>query len=155
MVFRLESSLVPFYLTMTNLFLFLLNCWTVPRHNSINNNFLVPEIEEEGLEDMQFHEDGAKTLSGFSAIQLLNDVLPRRLILKLWLRMVCQLSELISTILSLMGCLRIKSLKCFSVSLNRAKMCVRNRFSKNKKFETWNSRIPIRVRLFWLSKYNI
>lgn len=43
-------------------------------------NFLVPQMEEQGLEDMWFQQDGATAHTARSTIQLLNDVSPRRLI---------------------------------------------------------------------------
>lgn len=40
-------------------------------------NFFVPEVEEQGLEDMWFQKDGANFMT---TIPLLNDIFPRRLI---------------------------------------------------------------------------
>ncbi|KAF7282156.1 hypothetical protein GWI33_003081 [Rhynchophorus ferrugineus] len=45
-------------------------------------NFLAPEMEEQGLEDMWFQQDVATAQTARSTIKLLNDVFPRRLILR-------------------------------------------------------------------------
>ncbi|KAF7279233.1 hypothetical protein GWI33_007500 [Rhynchophorus ferrugineus] len=43
-------------------------------------NFLVPEMEDQRLENMWFQQDGATVHTARSTIQLLNDIFPRRLI---------------------------------------------------------------------------
>ncbi|XP_076254287.1 uncharacterized protein LOC143192681 [Rhynchophorus ferrugineus] len=54
---------------------------TAERYQDIIQNFLVTEIvEEQGLEDMWFQQDGATAHTARSTIQLLNDVFPRELI---------------------------------------------------------------------------
>lgn len=53
---------------------------TAERYQDMIRNFLVPEMEEQGLEDMWFQQDGATAHTARSTIQLLNDVFPRRLI---------------------------------------------------------------------------
>ncbi|KAF7277552.1 hypothetical protein GWI33_006893 [Rhynchophorus ferrugineus] len=43
-------------------------------------DILVPVMEEQGLEETRFQQDGATAHTAHSTIQLLNDVFPRRLI---------------------------------------------------------------------------
>jgi len=53
---------------------------TAERYQDMIRHFLVPEMEEQGLQDMWFQQDGATAHTARSTIQLLNDVFPRRLI---------------------------------------------------------------------------